>query len=72
MSRSCAVVLHHLIDRYELYLRPTFQHLMNCRPTAEVIPNHKLQLALFEYERLGKSSVQRHAGKYWNFYEWNL
>lgn len=44
---------------------------MNCRPSAEITPNYKVQLAIFEYERLGKSSVQRHAGKDWDFYEWN-
>jgi protein-tyrosine phosphatase len=72
MSRSPAVVLRYLIDKHELLLLPIFLHLMNCRPVVDISPQFRLQLALFEHKRLDRSSVQRNAGKEWDFYEWNL
>jgi serine/threonine/tyrosine-interacting protein len=71
MSRSPAVVLRYLIDQHELLLLPIFTHLTNCRPVVDVSDHFKLQLALFEHKRLDRSSVQRNAGKEWDFYEWN-
>lgn len=71
MSRSAAVAIRYLIEQHDLLLLPTYTHVLNCRPVVEMTSNAKLQLAIFEYQHLGCSSVQRHAGPAWNFYEWN-
>jgi protein-tyrosine phosphatase len=71
VSRSAAVVLRYLIEQHELLLLPIFVHVKNCRPVIELSSHLKLQLAILEHSQLGVSSVQRHAGKVWDFYEWN-
>lgn len=71
ISRSAAVVLRYLIEQHHLLLYPLHTHILNCRPVVELSKNFKLQLAMFEYRHLGRSSVHRHAGAEWDFYEWN-
>ena len=56
-------------------LRDTWRYVMNRRPQIQPNEGFRLQLANFEVELCGSSSVAQKgfkgASKWWTFYEWN-
>lgn len=71
ISRSVVIVILYLIGVYKLTLKQAFNYIHYCRPHIAPNDGFKLQMALFEIDHLGCSSVVRNAGPQWDFYEWN-
>lgn len=71
VSRSVTIILMHLMGTYEIFLKHAYNHMKAVRPYIHPNDGFKLQLAQFEIEHLGQSSVTKNAGEDWNFFEWN-
>lgn len=70
-SRAPAVVMWHFITTHRLALKRIYNHVESCDHCIALKDQYKLQLAEYELQFLGKSSVAHKGGKAWNFYEWN-
>lgn len=70
-SRSVSIVILHLMAHHNIVLRDAWAHLKQVRPQMNPNTGFKLQLAKFEMERFGSSSMVTYNDKLWDFYEWN-
>lgn len=70
-SRSVSIVILHLMAHHNVVLRDAWDHLRRTRPQMNPNPGFKLQLAKFEIDRFGASSMVTCRDKFWDFYEWN-
>lgn len=71
VSRSVSIVLLHLMKTHGIPLKVAYEHIKTLRPF--ILPNEgfRLQLAEYEVEQFGASSVVQNSGKDWEFYGWN-
>lgn len=72
VSRSVALLVMYLIAVHGQELRYAYEFILNKRPYIAPNEGFKLQMAMFEVQQLGYSSVADSVpGKTWDFYEWN-
>lgn len=71
VSRSVVLVILYLMVESGLLLKEAYDYVFGCRPYISPNEGFKFQMALFELEFLGKSSVADVQNKEWDFYEWN-
>jgi len=72
VSRSVCFVLMHLMRAHGICLNQAYKHLKDVRPFIHPNDSFLLQMAHFEIETFGFTSVAgKRAGKDWNFYQWN-
>mmetsp|Transcript_39444 Transcript_39444/g.64635 ORF Transcript_39444/g.64635 Transcript_39444/m.64635 type:complete len:316 (+) Transcript_39444:121-1068(+) len=69
VSRSVSLVIMHLMNSHQMYLRVAFDHIKSIRPYISPNNGFLLQLAKYEVERFGATTVA--SAPEWNFYEWN-
>jgi hypothetical protein len=72
VSRSVCMVIMHLIRNHNVCLNQAYKHIKNIRPFIHPNEGFMYQMALFEVETFGFTSVAGpKAGKMWDFYDWN-
>lgn len=72
VSRSVAILVMYLISAHNQELRYAYEYILHKRPYITPNDGFKLQMALFEVQQLGYSSVaDPMPGRAWDFYDWN-
>ncbi|KDO33384.1 hypothetical protein SPRG_02191 [Saprolegnia parasitica CBS 223.65] len=72
VSRSVTFVIAYLMKETNLNLQQAYALLKQRRPLMCPNKGFRYQLALYEIDLYGSSSVMRSDDKDWDFYEWNV